>query len=245
MTLYARTPRLLLLGLVPALATALIFAAALVVLISFLPDLTAGATWFAGDWSEQTRAVLRVLVGIALLGAAVLVGVITFTALTLVIGDPFYQRISRHVEQSCGGVTDEVETGFWRSLGRTLGDSARLLAVTVPLGLALFLAGFLPVVGQTVVPVLAALVGGWVLAAEMVGSTFERRGLRMRDRRRALRDDRAAALGFGTAVFVCFLIPGGIVLVMPAAVAGGTLLARRVLGLPHQPGADGDRISRS
>jgi CysZ protein len=40
------------------------------------------------------------------------------------------------------------------------------------------------------------------------------------------------ALGFGVAVFCCFLIPLGAVFVMPAAVAGGTLLARRVLGQP-------------
>jgi hypothetical protein len=40
------------------------------------------------------------------------------------------------------------------------------------------------------------------------------------------------ALGFGVAVFACFLIPLGAVLLMPAAVAGGTLLSRRVLGLP-------------
>jgi CysZ protein len=40
------------------------------------------------------------------------------------------------------------------------------------------------------------------------------------------------ALGFGVAVFGCFLIPFGAVLLMPAAVAGGTLLARHALGLP-------------
>ena len=34
------------------------------------------------------------------------------------------------------------------------------------------------------------------------------------------------AIGFGAAVFVCFLIPLGAILVMPAAVAGGTVLAR-------------------
>jgi CysZ protein len=33
-------------------------------------------------------------------------------------------------------------------------------------------------------------------------------------------------------VFVCFLVPLGAVIVMPAAVSGATLLARRVLDLP-------------
>ena len=43
---------------------------------------------------------------------------------------------------------------------------------------------------------------------------------------------RALGLGFGSAVFACFLIPLGAVLVMPAAIAGATLLARRSLGKP-------------
>jgi CysZ protein len=41
------------------------------------------------------------------------------------------------------------------------------------------------------------------------------------------------ALGFGAATFVSFLIPLGAIVVMPAAVAGATLLSRRIL----QPGA--------
>jgi CysZ protein len=40
------------------------------------------------------------------------------------------------------------------------------------------------------------------------------------------------SLGFGVSVFLCFLIPFGAVLVMPAAVAGGTLLTRYLHGQP-------------
>jgi CysZ protein len=47
-----------------------------------------------------------------------------------------------------------------------------------------------------------------------------------------LRRHRWLALGFGVAVFLCFLIPLGAVLLMPAAVAGATLLTRRVHGQP-------------
>jgi CysZ protein len=80
--------------------------------------------------------------------------------------------------------------------------------------------------------VIGALFGGWFLAQELVGAPFYRRGMRLPDRRHFLRAHRPLALGFGVAVFCCFLIPLGAVLVMPAAVAGGTLLARRVLNLP-------------
>jgi CysZ protein len=45
------------------------------------------------------------------------------------------------------------------------------------------------------------------------------------------------AVGFGAAVFACFLIPLGAVIIMPAAVAGATMLARRVLEETGSTGA--------
>lgn len=233
-TLCVRNPSLLVLGLVPVVVVAMLFTAALAALVFSLGDLAAGATWFADGWSGAARTVARVLAGILILGAAVLVGVVTFTAVVLAVGEPWYERISRRVEDLCGGGPAGAEPGFWRSLRQGMADSARLLALLTAAGIGLFLAGFLPAVGQTVVPVLGVVVGGWFLAVELVGIPFSRRGMRMRDRWRALRAHRATALGFGTAAFGCFLVPGGAVLLMPAAVAGGTLLARRVLGLPDR-----------
>jgi len=229
-----RAPRLLLLGMVPVAATALLFAGALGALLFFLPDLAGAATWFATDWPQAARTLVRVLAGVAILGVAVLLGMASFTAVALAVGEPFYERISGRVEQWCGGGLELPEPGFWRSLWTGLADSARLLGIVALVGAGLLLAGFLPAVGQTAVPVLGATLTGWFLALELVGIPFTRRGLRLRDRRQALRRHRPAALGFGTAVFVCFLVPGGAVLMMPAAVAGGTLLARRALGLPER-----------
>ena len=223
-----RHPRLLVLGLVPALISGVLYAAALIALIAFLPELTGPVTWFANDWPLGWHDVLRILAGVTLIGAAGLLGVLTFTAVTLLIGDPFYERISALVESRYGGVPGGVEVVWWRSLADTL----RLMALTVLFGVPLFALGLVPVVGQTVAPVLGGAVGGWVLAVELTGVPFQRRGLRLRDRRRALRAHRPIALGFGVAVFLSFLVPLGAILLMPAAVAGAALLARRAVGQP-------------
>jgi len=232
LVLVLRSPKLLFLGLLPAVITGLLYAAALGVLIDFLPRLSRDVTWFADGWAEGWRELTRVLAGAGLLGVAALLGILTFTAVTLLIGDPFYERISELVEERFGGVPNEVEVGFWRSLARSLVDSLRLIMLSVLIGIPLFLLGFLPVVGQTVIPVLGGAIGGWLLAVELTGVPFQRRGRRLADRRAALRTQRPVALGFGVAVFCCFLIPLGAVLLMPAAVAGATLLARAVLGDP-------------
>lgn len=232
---YARNPRLVLLGIIPGLISGVLYLAAFGTLIYFVSDIAALVTPFADDWAGWSRDVVRLIAGLTLLGLGGLLGVLTFTAITLFIGDPFYEMISERVEARYGGVPGEVEMPWWRSWRRSLVDSARLLVRSVLVGIPLFVAGFIPIVGQFVVPVIAALVGGWFLAIELVGVPFYRRGLRLPDRRRVLRANRPLALGFGVAVFLCFLIPLGAVLLMPAAVAGAALLSRRTLGQSTNP----------
>ncbi|MBM2617346.1 EI24 domain-containing protein [Actinoplanes sp. LDG1-06] len=228
--LVLRSPKLLGLGLLPALIAGLLYGTALFFLLDYLPQLSEAVTWFADDWSEWLRDLVQVLGGLALLGVTVLLGVLTFTAVTLLIGDPFYERISELVEDRFGGVPDAVEAGFWPGLRRSLADSLRLIGLSIVIGIPLFLLGFLPVVGQTVIPVIGGAFGGWLLALELTGVPFQRRGQRLRHRRVVLGACRPLALGFGVAVFCCFLIPLGAILMMPAAIAGATLLARQALG---------------
>jgi CysZ protein len=232
--MYARNPRLLALGLIPAVISMLLIATAFGVLLYFITDLAALVTWFADDWSAGLRGTVRLLAGVAIVGVAALLAIIAYTALTLIIGDPFYEAISKRVEQQFGAAPDEPSIPWWVSARYNLVDSVRLLAFSIVIGIPMFAAGFIPVVGQIAVPVLDAIIGGWLLVIELTGIPFNRRGLRLRDRRQLLRANRALALGFGVPVFVIFLIPFAAVLVIPAAVAGSTLLTRRVLGLPYR-----------
>jgi CysZ protein len=226
---WIRSPRLCLLGAVPALIAAILLAGALGVLVAFAGDIAGWATPFADHWSDDWRGVFRTVAAIAVVGAGGLIGVFAFTALTLTIGEPFYERISDAVERRYGGVPGALELSFWRGLV----DGVRFLGISILIGVPLFLAGFIPLIGQTVVPVLGAVVGGWLLAVELTGTPFERRGLSLAERRAALRKRRPLALGFGMCVFLCFLVPLGAVIVMPGAVGGATLLSRRVLDLPY------------
>jgi CysZ protein len=230
--MYARSPRLMFLGLLPALISGVVLIGGFVALTFFVTDIADLITPFADDWSSGLRETTRILATIALLGVGLLITALLFVALTLTIGQPFYEAISKNVEDRLGGVDNEVDVSFWKSLPRSIADSLRLLLVTILFGIPLFIAGFIPIVGETLVPIAGAFVGGWVLALELSSVPFERRGLRYVDRRRVLGGRRSMALGFGVATFVSFLIPFGAILVMPAAVAGSTLLCRRLFGLP-------------
>jgi CysZ protein len=207
-----------------------------VALAYYVDDVATFLTPYAGSWNANVRQLARALVSIAVVFGWVLLSVLFFTAITLIIGQPFYEAISKNVESKLGGVPGEVNVSFWKTLPRNIVDSIRLILLAAVVGILLFALGLIPAFGQVVVPVLAILFGGWILALELTGVPFERRGLRLRDRRRMLRGRRSMAVGFGAATFVCFLIPGGAVLLMPAAVAGATLLSRRLFGLPDAAG---------
>jgi len=235
---YGTDFRLLALGLIPALLAGILLIGLLVVMIVFIDDLSRTVTWWADGWSSGARESVQIAAGLSLVGLFSLLAIVTFTSVTLAIGDPFYEKISERVEQRLDARGEylvslpTVELPWWKELPRGIAESIRMIAVSAAIGIPLFVCGFIPVVGQTAVPVIGALFGGWFLSVELVGVTFSRRGLRLRDRRRALRGRRAMAVGFGAAVFVCFLIPLGAILVTPAAVAGATILSRRVLATP-------------
>jgi CysZ protein len=230
--LVSRTPGLLLLGLIPGVISLIVVLTALGTLFYFLNDVASVVTWFADGWSKDARNAIRILAVVGIGAVAVVVAVLTFTALTLTIGDPFYESISKRVDDRYGGAP-EANAPWHRTLRWNLVDSVRLLLFSLAASAVLFVVGFVPVIGQTVVPVIGWLVGGWLLTVEISGVPFNRRGIRLRDRRRLLRANRALALGFGVPVFLVFIVPFVAVLVMPGAVAGATLLTRRVLGQPH------------
>ena len=65
------------------------------------------------------------------------------------------------------------------------------------------------------------------LPLDYAGYTQDRRRVGFGRKRRWLRENRAAALGFGAAAFLACMIPGANLLAMPFLVVGGTLLALR------------------
>ena len=101
--------------------------------------------------------------------------------------------------------------------------------ISVVCGVGVLLVGFLPVVGPLVGAVLGLLVSGRLLASELLTRPLEARGIDRDARRALLRRTAAAVLGFGVATQLCFLIPLGAIVVMPAAVVGATGLARDLL----------------
>jgi CysZ protein len=228
--LFLGTPGLRLLGILPVLLAGLVVLVLLGLVVAYLDPLARALTPFADRWDESGRTLVRVGAGLALLLASVAVAVVSFTIVAQMVGQPFYERISDRIEHQLGAPPVGADAPWWRSFPRATVESALLLGLTLAGTAPLFVLGLFPVLGQTVVPVLQALVAGFLLAVELLAIPLERRGLHLAGRLRFVWRHRAQTLGFGVTAFVLFLVPLMNLLAMPGAVVGATLLVRRLSG---------------
>ena len=228
-----RSPRLLRLGALPALVTVVLYAAALGALVQFLPGLLDGLTGFAAGWSPGAQEATEVVVGVALVAAVAVVAVLSFVAVTLAIGGPFYERLSELVDDGVGAVRPGPRRSWASAVGRGVRDGAVLVVLSVLVAVPLFVVGFVPVVGQTVVPVVAALAGGRLLVLELTAPALERRGVGFAARRRLVRSRRLLCAAVGVPTYLLCLVPLAGILAVPVGAAAATLLARELRGEPN------------
>ncbi len=224
--------RLLLLGAVPALVVTVLYLAALVLLATWVPDLATLLTPFADGWSDGARTGVRVVAGAALVAAAAAVGVVTFVAVTLAVGGPFYERLSELVDDDLGGVPTTTGPSWAAALLRGARDGLLLVALSIAAAVPLFVLGLVPVVGTLAAPVAAALVGGRLLVIELTAPAMERRGVRLAARRRLVRSRRALSWGVGVPTYLLAAIPFVAIIAVPVGAAAATLLARELHGEP-------------
>jgi len=226
-----RRPKLLLIGMLPAVLTTALLLGGVIALIANISDLAALVTPFADHWAAGWQLATRVTAGIALVSAAALLGLVGFTALTLIVGGPFYEHIAERLEDDLDVAEGHADPSQWQMLLLGIRDGIVLMLRSLAFTVVLFLAGFLPVVGQTLVPALLALVTGWFIALEVVAVAFYRRGIGLRGRTAMLRSRRMLAVGLGLPAALLSTIPLMSIVVMPVAFAGGVLVALDVLGL--------------
>ncbi|MFJ7268236.1 EI24 domain-containing protein [Streptomyces sp. NPDC099050] len=225
-------------GLLPGLVSLVLYAGALIGLGYGADDLTAWATPFADGWSSPWLGLFRGFLTALVFSLGLFLAVITFTAVTLLVGQPFYESLSEQVDRTEGGEVPESGLTLAQELWISARDSLRILGRVLLFGILLFALGFVPVIGQTVVPVLGFCVSGFFLAQELTSVALMRRRVRLTEQLALLRGRRMLALGFGVPLVLSFLVPLVAVFLMPGAVAGATLMVRDLVGENAEPGQE-------
>ncbi|GAA3371081.1 EI24 domain-containing protein [Streptomyces sannanensis] len=223
-------------GLLPGLITLVLYAGAIVGLGFGADNLVAWTTPFADDWSSPWLGIFRGFLTALVFAFGLFLAVISFTAVTLLVGQPFYEHLSEQVDtsESEDGTAPESGLSLGRELWISARDSLRILVRATIWGVLLFALGFIPVIGQTVIPVVGFCVSGFFLAEELTAVALQRRGVELKERLTLLRGRRLLTLGFGVPLTLAFLVPFVAVFLMPGAVAGATLLVRDLTAAPEE-----------
>ncbi|AAP95727.1 sulfate transporter CysZ [[Haemophilus] ducreyi] len=166
-----------------------------------------------------------VLVPMAVL-SLLMVFYFTFTTITNFISAPFNAFLAEKVElQLTGEALSEMSAmALLKDVPRMLKREWQKMMYSLPRLLALFLLSFVPVLGQTIVPVLAFLFGIWMLAIQYCDYPFDNHKISFKRMRNALAQHKMINFTFGGLVSLFIALPILNLVVMPVAVCGATAL---------------------
>ncbi|VAX13617.1 Sulfate transporter, CysZ-type [hydrothermal vent metagenome] len=205
--------------------------------------LFAGLIWFLGnefsslmqhwlpvlpDWLSWLSGLLWLLFAIA----ALIILFFGFTLLANLVSAPFNSYLSAAVEKQLHGHAAEDTDSFMQVLSKTLASELKKIRYFILWAIPLFILGFIPFV-NLFTPALWLLFGAWMMSLEYADYPLGNQGLGFPDIRRRLREKTLLSLGFGATVMLASMIPVFNFLIMPAAVAGATIM--RLEQFPDAP----------
>lgn len=179
------------------------------------------------DWLDFLGTVLAVLLNII----AVVLGLWLFGFIAVVLSSPLHGTLSARFDLRLGAGDSLVNLSFGRAAASALRREWRKLRYQLPRMLAVALLSFIPLV-NVLAPVAGVLMTAWLMAIQFADLPGENRDMPFERTLDQLRTHRAAALGFGAGIALLLSIPLVNFLVIPVAIAGGTLLWHRMQGSP-------------
>ena len=177
--------------------------------------------WLLPDWLDWLAYLLLPLFFLI----AVIIVFFTFSLVGNLVAAPFNGLLAEAVECHITGAPPPA--AGWKKmmadLGRTMVSELRKLVYIVLWGVPVLLLFAIPGLNLAA-PVIWMLFGAWMLAISYLDYPMGNHGLTFPEQRRQLGQRRYLALGFGGAAMFALAIPLVNFLVIPAAVAGATIL---------------------
>jgi len=206
----------------PLMISAVVLTFGYVLIYYFLRDMVHGV--MSDQWYWQiVYYVIAFIVGLFLL----VLFFFLFTRIASALAAPFNEVISERTEQIVSGKASLIPFSFSaliKDSARGIGHAFKILAAYVALLIAALVLWLIPGAGPVLFSAATILISSYMFAYEYLGYPMDRRRYSFREKRRFLRTKLKSALGFGVGNLVVASIPLVNVLLIPAAVAGGTLL---------------------
>lgn len=190
--------------------------------------LSQSTSWMPG-WLESILSpiawLLKPIVWIVVGGLFLLVYGYSFNMITNILAAPFYGILSERVEWVVRGSKLEPEP-LWKLVPRVFRRELAKLVYFLLRGLFIMLlvllVGFIPII-NIAAPFIGLAWAAWSMSVQYADYPADNHQFSFTTLRKKLRTNLKSSLGFGAAVTGCTLIPLVNILIMPAAVVGGTL----------------------
>lgn len=213
--------------LVPILANLLVFFALTFLLIQYFSSINGWFTDILSGWSwfgAFATVIASVISGIIFFTILLIYGY-SFNIITNIIAAPFYGLLAEKIESHVTGKVFSSE-GFSQMVLRTIKrEFVKLWYFTsrgILVMLGLFVLAWIPLFNLAV-PFLALLWGAWIMTLQYVDYPADNNKQPFNDLRKSLKNCPFSSSGFGSAIMLGSMVPVLNILVMPLAVAGGTL----------------------
>jgi len=173
-------------------------------------------------WLQWLESIILVLVVMSLM----IFVYFTFTLFANLFSAPFNGPLSTAVELQYAGKT--IDSGLstmesFKLLGPILADEGQKIFYSVTRSLPFLILFLIP--GINIIATVGWFaMSAWILALQYADYPLGNRNIRFRNQRKQLQEKRWLVIGFGSMVALMLMIPVVNFLVVPAAVAGATMM---------------------
>jgi CysZ protein len=172
------------------------------------------------SWAAMVLVwLLRLLLTILLF----LVTGIIFLQFGVLLGAPWYGKLSEELEKLQTGQMTLIEVGTTQEIGRAVLYELKKLVLTIAIGLPLFLLNFFPGIGTAIASIGGIALASTIVCLDFLDAAVERRRPRFRQKLSILWRSLPASATFGLVCFGLVSIPLVNLLAVPVCVAAGTL----------------------
>lgn len=184
-------------------------------------DLSDWVTRQIPDWLQWLAWLLWIVFALGVL----LVLFFCFSLLANLVAAPFNSLLADAVEEYATGTkrVEQKTSAFFANVIPSVANEIRKILYFLGWSIPFLILFFIPVV-NIAAPVLWFLFSAWMLSVEYGDYPMGNHELLFPEQRRKLSQKRFLSLGFGSMVSFVTMIPIANFLVMPAAVAGATML---------------------
>ena len=174
------------------------------------------------DWLSWLSSILFLLA----VGMVLVFFYFIFTTLSGFIAAPFNGLLAEKVEKMLTGenIAETNLADFIKDIPRMLLREWQKLIYSLPKLVGLFLLGFIPFIGQTVIPAITFLFTAWMMAIQYCDYPFDNHKIAFHTMRFKLAENRTQSLMFGTLVALCTFVPIINLVIIPVAVCGATAM---------------------